>query len=337
MGCLVKIFMVFRFFILFTLIGYAIHTPTDATGYSTKQDTTNKPPEVIKGGEWSDHFWVGQLQDTENIDIQASHLFLKFKEQLNWKQTWTAHFVTGEFWHTEAVSDSVRLSWNESEQGYFMTGNYTSTVYYAGKSVDWSTAMWKYSGIPDGLVIEFRTGNTPIPDGTWTIWQLPVQTFTEDYCAYTYNTGDSECFSTLKGIDSSQYIQYRALFNSEDSQKTVALYEINFVYGIHNLTGSAVSILIPPEDLHEWESVIITSTNPDNTSLVIDVLAPDGTVLIPNVSDGSSLAGIDPILYPGIQLRANLITLDESITPDIDLWGLKWSIWNMLYLPTVLR
>jgi hypothetical protein len=334
----VKIFMLFRLFILSALIGFAGITPSDVKNHAiSKQDTPNKPPEVIQGGEWSDHFWIGQLQDSENIDVQVSHLFLKFREQLNWKQTWTAHFADGEFWHTEAISDCVRLSWDELELGYYTTGIYTSTVYYAGKTVDWSSTTWEYSGIPDGLMIEFRTGNTPTPDGTWTTWQLPEQTFMESYCAYTYNTDDSECFSTMKGIDSSQYIQYRALFSSEDAQKTVALYEINFIYGTHNLTGSALSILIPPEDLREWESVSITSTIPENTFLVIDVLAPDGTVLIPNVTDGSSLDGIDPYIFPGIQLRANLMTLDESITPDIDLWGLKWSIWNKLYFPALFR
>jgi len=333
-----KTSIVFRIIMIAFVLGVVSITSVWAKGLSIlKQDKSNKPPEIIQGGVWSDDFWIGQLQQAENIDIQVSHLFLKYKEQLHWKQTWTQHFSDGEFFQTEAISDSVRLAWNDIEQNYFTTGIYTSTVYSPGKSVDWSTSMWRYSGIPDGVIIEFRTGDTPNPDGTWTSWQIPERRFMEYYCAYTFNNDETECFNNMKGIESSSYIQYRGSFESIDPESTVALYEIDFVYGIHNLVGSATSILILPIDLREWESVIITSTIPTSTTLIIDILAPEGTTLLRDVRNGSSLKGIDPNIYPAIQLRVNFTTMDESITPDIDVWGLRWSIWNRLYLPVMLR
>ena len=333
-----KISIVLRLFVIVIVAGCIALSITQANGHlDLKQDKLDKPPEVFQGGEWLDDFWQGKLQEYENIDIEVSHLFLKYKEQLHWTQTWTAHFANGEFWQTEAISDSVRLAWNDLEQSFFTTGTYTSTVFFAGKSVDWSTSDWRYSGIPNGLIMEFRTGNTPIPDETWSSWKLPRRIFMEYYCTYTYNSDETYCFTNMSGVESSPYIQYRASFTSNDPIKTVALYEIDLLYGTHSLTGTALSILIPPVDLREWESVIITSTIPVKTTIVIDILAPDGTVLIPNVTNGTNLEGIDPYDYPAIQLRASLSTTEESISPDIDLWGFRWLVWNRQYLPITLR
>jgi hypothetical protein len=333
-----KILIMLCLIVITIMAGFIALPITQAKGQSNpKQDKMNKPPEVIRGGEWTDDFWIGQLEEAENIDVEVGHMFLKYKEQLHWTQTWTSHFANGEFWQTEAISDSVRLAWDDLEQSFFTTGTYTSTVFDAGKSVDWSTSVWRYSGIPDGLIVEFRTGNTPIPDDTWTNWQLPKTVFMEYYCAYIFNSDETQCFTNMSGIDSSPYIQYRASFSSDDSTKTVSLYEIDFLYGTHYLTGNALSILIPPVDLREWKSVIITSTIPANTTLLVDILDPYGTVLIPNVTNGANLEGINPHDYPAIQLRASFTTTDESITPDVDLWGFRWSIWKRQYLPVMIR
>lgn len=311
---------------------------TQANGYTNRTfESIDKPPEVIQGGEWVDDFWQGQLQQADTIDVQVSHLFLKYSEQLHWIQTWTAHFANGTFWQTESINDSVRLAWNEIDHTYFTTGTYTSVVFDAGKTVDWATSVWRFSGIPDGVALELRTGNTPVPDATWTDWQHPEIMFMEYFCAYTYNSNETECFSNMNGIASSRYIQYRATFSSNDPSKTVAFYEIDFLYGTHYPAGSATSILIPPVDLLDWESVRVVSTVPANTNMVIDVLAPDGSVLLSDVSNGDSLEGIDSHEYPGLQLRVSLSTTDESISPDIDLWGLRWSVLNYIYLPAVSR
>jgi hypothetical protein len=333
-----KISTVLRIIVVTIFVGLiGLSIPHARAHSSLIPDKNEKPPEVIQGGEWSDHFWIGQLQEAANIDVQVSQLFLKYKEQLHWTQTWTSHFASGEFWQTEAISDSVRLARIDLEDTFFTTGTYTSTVFDAGKSVDWSASTWRYSGIPDGLIVEFRTGSTPTPDTTWSSWQMPRKMFMEYYCAYTFNSDETQCFTNMSGIDSSLYIQYRALFSSNDSTITVALYEIDFLYGTHYSSGTALSILIPPVDLRDWESVIITSTIPASTTLIIDILAPDGTVLLSDVADKNSLVGIDPQIYPAIQLRASLATTDESVTPDVDLWGFKWSVWNRIYVPVILR
>ena len=285
-----------------------------------KAAETDKPPEIIQGGLWKDHFYNPQYVSGINFDVQMSRIFIKLDKSLHWIQTWTAHFASGEFFQTEAIADSARLEADGNGQ-YFVTGMYTSTVFYAGKPVDWSLTGWRYSGIPDGLVVEFRTGNSAIPDEGWSDWVRPSWSVFKSYCAYTYNSDETECLSNMSGVESNPYIQYRAGFNSNDPIKTIALYDIDFLYGTHAYTATALSILIPPVDLRDWENLTITSTIPASTTLVIDVLAPDGTVLVPDAHNGDSLASVDARQYPAIQLRASFTTSDQSRTPELDLWG----------------
>jgi hypothetical protein len=330
-----NILRAFRILIVPIVIGLLGIAITLASAES-QQNGVNKPPEVIKGGIWYDHFYNPQLVEGKNIDVQMSHLFLKLDEQLHWVQTWTAHFAEGEFYQTEAISDSVSLAPDGMGQ-YYITGTYTSTVFDAGRSVDWPSTGWRFSGIPDGLEMRFRTGNTPFPDDTWTEWISPTWSIFESYCVYTYNSNQTECDTNMSGIESSTYIQYSALFNSIDPAKTIALYDIDFLYGTHPYSGTALSILVPPVDLGNWDYLIITSTIPSSTSLVIDVLASDETLLVHDAHSGDSLASIDPHEYPALRLRASFTTTDKSLTPDVDLWGVRWSIMNKLYLPAILR
>lgn len=325
------------FRILIVVLGFGLFgIAVSFASANSQPDETNKPPEVIQGGLWEDHFYNPQLVEGKNIDVQMSHLFLKLDEELHWIQTWTAHFTNGEFFQTEAISDSVRLALDGLSQ-YFITGTYTSTVFYAGRSVDWASTGWRFSGIPDGLEVEFRTGNTPLPDASWTDWMHPAWSIFEFYCAYTFNSDETECLSNMSRIDSSSYIQYRAGFSGNDPIKTIALYDIDMFYGTHPYTGTALSIPILPVDLRDWENIIITLTIPASTTLVIDVLAPNGTVLVQDAHNGDSLTSIDPKQYPAIQLRASFAITDKSLTPDVDMWGVRWSVMTRQYIPIISR
>ena len=303
---------------------------------SSQQVDDDKPPVDMRGGIWLDHFYDPQLVGGVNFDVQMGHLFLKFDEQLHWTQTWTSHFSNGEYFQTEAISDTVRIALDGMGQ-YFITGTYTSTIFDAGKPVDWSSTGWNYSGIPEGVEVKFRTGTTPVPDESWTAWENPLKIFNEYTCWYTYNTDDTGCLTNMSGIASSPYIQYQLLFDNDVPTKTVALYDIDFLYGTHPFTGTAFSIIIPPVDLREWENVIITSTIPTSTSLLIDITTPDGTILAHDVHNGDDLAGIDPLENPALQLRVSFSTSDPSLTPDVDMWGITWLVMNKQYLPVILR
>jgi len=296
-----------------------------------------KPPEGIQGGAWTDDFLSEQwLQKQDNTQLDSGHLQLKLLEPQHWLQTWTAHFAVGEFFQTEAISDSVRLAPDGTSQ-YFTSGAYTSLVLNAGKKVDWASARWTFAGVPNSLLVEFRTGNTPTPDAAWTDWTSPEMKINESYCIHIIDSYQTECLTNMGGIASSPFIQYRASFSSDDPLKIVALNDIDLLYGLHPVSGTATTVGIAPLDLREWQTLVITPTVPSNTTLIVDVLAADGTVMLQDIHNGDNLASIDPRTYPALQLRTILTTQDSSLSPDLDLWGLRWTVTHRLYLAVVVR
>lgn len=279
---------------------------------------------IIQGGEWQEEFYWGELA-------------LKLQDYLNWKQTWDVHFASGDFFQTEAISDSVRLAPTGGPGQYFTTGVYTSTMFDAGRAVDWVAAEWSHSETFYAVALEYRTGNTAVPDLTWSSWVTPTISFGNFSCSHSSQLNITTCNSTLSGVQSSRYIQYRAEFNSGDSNTSVALFDINLVYGIHALTGEFISEPIAPVDLLSWKEAFYTSTVPISTSLIVDILSVNGTVLISNITSGDSLAGIDASTYSSIKLRATLNTTAPSLTPEIEAWGIRWFVGSRFYLPIVLR
>lgn len=295
-------------------------------------------PTPVSGGVWSDDFtYTKQFTTMDKVLMSESRLALGISEYLDWVQTWDAHFVTREFWQTVAVSDSVQLAPNGLNQ-YFTTGIYTSTIFDASRPVDWASARWRNSGTTVSVTLEFRTGNTNPVDASWSAWSVPKHMFFGDFiCFFTGNQNLTDCTSTLPEIASSRYLQYRVTFVNNDAATTLAFYQITVLYGLHPPTGSAISNPIPPIDLRQWQQVFYTSTVPVSTSLTIDVLANDGTVLLPNAQSGDSLASIDSTTYPAVKLRATFVTDDLSRTPELDLWGVRWEVGRKYYYPFVVR
>lgn len=278
---------------------------------------------------------------SSNVQIDKDRLILKVPEYLNWEQTWDAHFALGEFYHTEAFSDSVQLASDGAGQ-YFLTGVYTSSVFDAARPVDWQSANW-YSSAATGfsVTVEFRTGNTTPPDNTWSGWDTSLLVGGRYTCIYALDMVSGGyrlyCNTSMTGIESSRYIQYRVTLTHSDPSHTVNFNDITFTYGIHAPLGSVVTGPISPIDLGSWKQVFYTCTIPISTTLAIDVLSPNGTVLLPNVVSGDSLASIDPMAYPSIKLRATLGTHELSHTPELDVWGLRWFVGYRYYMPVMTK
>lgn len=105
------------------------------------------------------------------------------------------------------------------------------------------------------------------------------------------------------------------------------------------LSGSAVSRPITPTvSSMEWGHLTYTSTVPAGTSLVIDVLAGDGSLLLEDVTSGTSLDTLDALAYPSLRLRAVLSTDNLANSPLLDEWIITWkpSHWTT-YLPLILK
>ncbi|CAF1599186.1 unnamed protein product, partial [Didymodactylos carnosus] len=93
---------------------------------------------------------------------------------------------------------------------YAFSGVFESRIYDAGSLVKWGRATWA-TELPSGtsLQVKQRTGNTAIPDGTWTAYANIVSN------------------GTIVG-SSSRYIQYQAVLATADGAKTSLLKDIHF-------------------------------------------------------------------------------------------------------------
>lgn len=104
--------------------------------------------------------------------------------------------------------------------------------------------------------------------------------------------------------------------------------------------GSATSKPISPTlGVWSWGRLDLTATVPISTALTVDVLDALDTLLMHNVPDGGSLAGIDAATYPVLKLRATLSSGVVGQTPHLDEWRLTWLPDNpkQLFLPIVVK
>ena len=97
---------------------------------------------------------------------------------------------------------------------YLTPGTFTSRVWDAVGTADWGAPEWLVD-VPAGtsLVMSVRTGNTPVPDGSWSA-----------YTPMTYGQPIGR---------SSRYLQYTAEFAASDNTKTPILRQVAFGY-IHH-------------------------------------------------------------------------------------------------------
>ncbi len=108
---------------------------------------------------------------------------------------------------------------------YTLNGNYVSGVYDAGSSTSWRNIFWNYIQPQNTTVaLSVRTGNTPVPDGTWSDFlNIP-------------NGGTIDIIS--------RYIQYNVSMVSSDKDATAVLQKIlvtcNYAFAtpVDNLTGT---------------------------------------------------------------------------------------------------
>lgn len=104
-------------------------------------------------------------------------------------------------------------------------------------------------------------------------------------------------------------------------------------------TGTAVSRAITPTvSSMEWDSFHYTSTVPAGTSLVIDILASDGSLLLEDVDSETSLDMLDAVTHPSLKVRASFSTDNLANSARLDEWFITWrpTQW-IVYLPIVLR
>jgi Domain of unknown function (DUF4082)/Bacterial Ig-like domain/HYR domain/Bacterial Ig domain len=168
-----------------------------------------------------------RTSDGSNISIPGNWLGSPHHYRIDWTASSVDFWIDGVQVASHAVSLGANMrpivsDFNVGAPGitedwmrlspYTTPCTFTSRVMDAGQSVTWSTLTWT-ALTPTGttLAMSYRTGNTPTPDGSWTVF-APVNT-----------SGDA-----LNG--SSRYLQYAAQLATSDSNQTPVLEDATVTY-----------------------------------------------------------------------------------------------------------
>lgn len=106
------------------------------------------------------------------------------------------------------------------------------------------------------------------------------------------------------------------------------------------LSGTATSLpIIPTTSVATWGQVVFTHTASMTMSVGVDILNLDGSVLRDGVTNGESLADLDPALYPALKLRSRLSTALAGASPVLEEWRITWTPDppHQVFLPVVIH
>jgi hypothetical protein len=91
--------------------------------------------------------------------------------------------------------------------------------------------------------------------------------------------------------------------------------------------AEASSRLVAPASLSAWSAATWEGETPGGSSITVDVIAEDESVLFPRIPREFPLAGVlDPFRHPAVRLRASLACdpADPGNRPVLKRWGVEW-------------
>ncbi|MBA3873418.1 MAG: hypothetical protein H0X30_30160 [Anaerolineae bacterium] len=143
------------------------------------------------------------------------------------------------------------------------SGTFTSRVFDAGSNKNWGTVAWIASG--STLSISARSGNTAVPDGTWSAF-TPIA-----------NSGAN---ANLSG----RYLQYRAALSTSDTTQTPVLDTIGFACtnALPNNQAPVIARNLATVTVNEGQTASNTGTASDPNGDAITLTASVGTVTYSN-------------------------------------------------------
>lgn len=195
------------------------------------------------------------------------------------------------------------------DPNYVDRGAYLSPVYDTGGITAWGALEWDAETPPDtSLLFQVRSGNTPIPDASWSEWSPPLG---------------------VSGLPvpapAARFVQVQANLSTTDHLVSPRLDEVRLAYRRYKPAASAMSVLIAPNPLDYWGQLVYTATVSAGASLRVDVCDASGETILANVESGTSLAGLSAQAYPAIRLAARLESSDGGVSPQLDAWAVSWS------------
>ena len=104
-------------------------------------------------------------------------------------------------------TDPLRVAWMRVSP-FAPCGTFSSRVFDAGEPVDWHPPACE-ADVPDGtsLVVDVRTGDTPVPDPTWSTWEPDAPA-------------------------TARYLQYRAVLATTDPSRTPVLRRTSVAHSV---------------------------------------------------------------------------------------------------------
>jgi hypothetical protein len=103
--------------------------------------------------------------------------------------------------------------------------------------------------------------------------------------------------------------------------------------------GVAVSRLINASPT-TWGTLSYSAIVPPESQLAVDLLSADGSLLLEDVTSGTSLASIDGQVHPNVRLRVRLTAGPLGERPALLGWGITWQSAEsrrQLFLPLIVR
>jgi hypothetical protein len=158
-----------------------------------------------------------------NTLVAGSWLGTSHRFRIDWGTSSVVYFIDGAqvASHAIAIATNMRplasdyitggsslvVDWLWMTPPYASTGIFTSRVFDALLSANWTSAAWN-ADLPSGtaIVVSVRTGDTATPDGSWTGWAI---------------VPSGGAISA-----SSRYIQYRATLTTSDPSQSPVLRDI---------------------------------------------------------------------------------------------------------------
>jgi VCBS repeat-containing protein len=227
---------------------------------------------------------------------------------------------------------AVTVDW-ERLTPYAGSATFTSRVFDAGATVSWLGATWSAS-VPaaTSLALSVRTGNTPVPDGTWTAF-APLAS------------------SGATVGKSSRYLQYQASLAATDPGQTPALQAVTFQYNQNTppvasndsygarknvtLSVAAPGVLANDTDANGNTLTAVLVSGPSHGTLTLNA---DGSFTYTPATD---YTGSDSFTYQASdgQALSNVATVALNVTAPVagnDSYGARKNVTLTVAAPGVL-
>ncbi len=182
----------------------------------------------------------------------------------------------------------------------YRSGSFTANPWTPGSAAIWTTAT-NLSDTPPAtsVVVETRTGPTPIPDVTWSPW-------------------NATSGGTI-GSPPNVWLQWRLLLNTANGSETPVVTRLNLTFERYAPAGTVTTASFLPTDLLGWRWFFASDTRPPSTSVDYNVSVGGGP-WVP-VVDGSDLSGLTA---NATVVRANLTTANTSVTPTVAWFQIRY-------------